>query len=96
MTRRQLLKLLLSSSIAEVIDVEKLLWIPGQMVSIPSRALTKEIMNQAFDASLLSLTGIPYHQSNASTGTWLGFERTTHPEIKSKRLINRYVNIDKN
>ena len=39
MTRGQLLKLLLSSSIAEAIDVEKLLWIPGQMVSIPSTYL---------------------------------------------------------
>lgn len=26
--------------------------------------------------------GIPYHEYNASTDTWLGITRTTYPEIK--------------
>lgn len=34
----------------------------------------------------VSLLGIPYHHSNASTGTWLGFDRSTTPEIRANRV----------
>jgi len=37
-------------------------------------------------ASLPALFGVPYHHSNASTGTWLGFTRSTTPEIRSNRV----------
>ena len=37
-------------------------------------------------ASLPALYGVPYHHSNASTGTWLGFNRATTPEIRSNRV----------
>lgn len=37
-------------------------------------------------ASLPALFGVPYHHSNASTGTWLGFSRVTTPEIRSNRV----------
>lgn len=30
-----------------------------------------------------SILGVPYHASNASTGTWLGFNRATTPEIRA-------------
>ncbi len=33
--------------------------------------------------ALPALFGVPYHHSNASTGTWLGFDRSTTPEIRS-------------
>lgn len=33
--------------------------------------------------SLPALYGVPYHHSNASTGTWLGFSRSVTPEIRS-------------
>lgn len=33
--------------------------------------------------SLPALYGVPYHHSNASTGTWLGFSRSATPEIRS-------------
>jgi hypothetical protein len=33
--------------------------------------------------ALPALYGVPYHHSNASTGTWLGFSRSTTPEIRS-------------
>lgn len=33
-----------------------------------------------------ALFGIPYHHSNASTGTWLGFSRSTTPEIRASRV----------
>lgn len=36
--------------------------------------------------SLPGLYGIPYQHSNASTGTWLGFNRATTPEIRSNRV----------
>jgi hypothetical protein len=37
-------------------------------------------------ASLPGLYGVPYHHSNASTGTWLGFSRSTTPEIRANRV----------
>jgi hypothetical protein len=37
-------------------------------------------------ASLPALLGVPYHHSNASSGTWLGFSRSTTPEIRSNRV----------
>lgn len=40
----------------------------------------------ASPASLPALFGVPYHHSNASTGTWLGFDRATTPEIRSNRV----------
>ena len=30
--------------------------------------------------------GIPYHQSNGTTGTWLGISRAVVPEFSSKHL----------
>ena len=36
--------------------------------------------------SLPALYGVPYHHSNASTGTWLGFSRAATPEIRSNRV----------
>jgi hypothetical protein len=36
--------------------------------------------------SLPALFGVPYHHSNASTGTWLGFSRSTTPEIRANRV----------
>jgi hypothetical protein len=32
------------------------------------------------------LYGVPYHHSNSSTGTWLGFARSTTPEIRANRV----------
>jgi hypothetical protein len=40
----------------------------------------------ASPSSLPALFGVPYHHSNASTGTWLGFSRTTTPEIRANRV----------
>jgi len=36
--------------------------------------------------SLPALFGVPYHHSNATTGTWLGFPRSTTPEIRASRV----------
>jgi hypothetical protein len=32
------------------------------------------------------LLGVPYHATNASTGSWLGFNRATTPEIRANRV----------
>ncbi len=37
-------------------------------------------------SSLPALFGVPYHHSNASVGTWLGFSRATTPEIRANRV----------
>jgi hypothetical protein len=37
-------------------------------------------------ASLPGIYGVPYHHSNASTGTWLGFSRANTPEIRANRV----------
>lgn len=34
----------------------------------------------------VGLLGVKYHNSNASTGTWLGFDRATNPEIRANRV----------
>jgi len=36
--------------------------------------------------SLPAMFGVPYHHSNASVGTWLGFSRASTPEIRSNRV----------
>lgn len=36
--------------------------------------------------SLPALYGVPYHDSNASTGTWLGFDRSTTPQIRASAV----------
>jgi hypothetical protein len=37
-------------------------------------------------ANPVSLYGVPYHNNSASTGTWLGFDRSLTPEIRSTRV----------
>jgi hypothetical protein len=37
-------------------------------------------------ANPVSLFGVPYHNNNASTGTWLGLDRSTTPEIRASRV----------
>lgn len=36
--------------------------------------------------ALPALYGVPYHHSNASTGTWLGYNRANFPEIRANRV----------
>jgi hypothetical protein len=37
-------------------------------------------------ATPVSMNGVPYHASNASSGTWLGFDRSLTPEIRANRV----------
>lgn len=62
MHRRDFLRLLLATPIAMQLDVEKLLWVPGEKkIFIPEVPI--------------SLYGIPYHMSYAEVGIWMGFSR---------------------
>lgn len=55
--------------------------------STPNVAPTDVIVVSGLSgASPQSLLGVPYHNNNASTGTWLGFDRATTPEIRSSRV----------
>lgn len=40
MTRRDLMRLMLASALAEAIDVEQLLWVPKPIISVPAMPLT--------------------------------------------------------
>ncbi len=46
----------------------------------------KLVISGLANANPVWLFGIPYHHSNASTGTWLGFNRATTPEIRANRV----------
>lgn len=46
----------------------------------------KILVSGVSGASPVSLLGVPYHNSNASTGTWLGFDRALTPEIRANRV----------
>ena len=37
-------------------------------------------------AAIPGIYGVPYHHSNAATGTWLGFQRATTPQIRATRI----------
>lgn len=37
-------------------------------------------------ANPVGILGVPYHHSNASTGTWLGMARSDFPEIRANRI----------
>lgn len=46
----------------------------------------KVVLEGLSGANPVGLLGVPYHHSNASTGTWLGLDRATLPEIRANRV----------
>jgi len=56
--------------------------------AIAGAIATDRIVTNGISAptSLPALYGVPYHHSNASVGTWLGFSRAATPEIRSNRV----------
>lgn len=46
----------------------------------------KLVISGVTGASPVSLLGIPYHATNSTSGTWLGFTRSTTPEIRANRV----------
>src|SRR5262245_49410794 len=71
MNRRDFLKYLLSTPLAATVDYEKLLWVPEKKIFTPT---LKDI----------SLYGVPYHMCDATTGTWMGIERSEVAQFSSK------------
>jgi hypothetical protein len=63
----------------KIIDVT-----PAVAGAIATDALV--VMGITAPTALPALYGVPYHHSNASTGTWLGFPRSTTPEIRANRV----------
>jgi|TARA_R110000824_G_scaffold4300_1_gene20602 hypothetical protein len=63
---------------------------PNKQVVVPS--VTGAVAGDVIVVGGLSATpptsilGVPYHHSDASTGTWLGFTRSTTPEIRANRV----------
>jgi len=58
----------------------------GTFPSIAAAAATDKLVVSGLTAPPTWLFGIPYHHSNASTGTWLGFQRNVTPEIRANRV----------
>lgn len=79
MNRRSFIKFLLSVPITTELDIEKLLWIPKPIITVPTLPV--------------SLYGIPYHL-NAFPGTWLGFERSIIPWNWKRDSSENYTPIE--
>jgi hypothetical protein len=79
MNRRNFFKILAAGTVGATLDIESLL-IPKTLFKPHPAQIA--FFNAPFEAGLF---GIPYHQTNASMGTWLGIKRTLIPEIKSTR-----------
>jgi hypothetical protein len=56
--------------------------------NIAGAAATDVLVTEGINSplSMPALYGVPYHHSNASTGTWLGFSRASTPEIRANRV----------
>ena len=56
--------------------------------AIASSAATDKLVVNGVSSpsSLPALFGVPYHHSNASTGSWLGFTRSATPEVRANRV----------
>lgn len=46
----------------------------------------KIVIEGVSGASPVSLLGVPYHVSNSTSGSWLGFTRSSTPEIRATRV----------
>jgi hypothetical protein len=56
----------------------------GTMTGIT--ATDKVVASGLNGANPVGILGVPYHHSNASTGTWLGLARADFPEIRANRI----------
>ena len=90
LNRRQLLKLLLSGVAGSIVDTDQLLWTPNTKTIFIPHPKQVEFFNRPIDMD--RLYGIPYHESNACAGTWMGIVRSTTPlpfrEILQRLTIN--------
>jgi hypothetical protein len=64
--------------------VNKTIQIQPEIVSIAGDKIVTNGISAP--ATLPGLYGVPYHDSNASTGTWLGFDRSTTPAVRASAV----------
>src|SRR6185312_12672552 len=72
--------------------------VENKQISVPSIAgatATDVIVVQGITDPTASqgMFGVPYHHNNSSSGTWLGFNRATTPEIRSNRVNGNSGNL---
>jgi hypothetical protein len=86
MQRRDFLKILLTTPLAEFVDYEKLLWIPKTQIVVPSlwRPTAAQQKFLDTDDKFIFFFGIPYHSQPNPIGTWLGIERSKTPQFSAK------------
>lgn len=64
--------------------------IPTRTIKFPHvsgiTAGDKIVIEGVSGASPVSLLGVPYHVNSSSTGSWLGFTRSTTPEVRATRV----------
>lgn len=58
----------------------------SETIAAPAIATDKIVASGLTATPPVSLLGVPYHHNNASTGTWLGFDRALTPEIRANRV----------
>jgi len=62
----------------------------GKQIKVPAvtgaTAGDKIVVSGLSATPPVSLLGVPYHHSSASTGTWLGFNRANTPEIRANNV----------
>jgi hypothetical protein len=61
----------------------------GTLSTLPSIATAVNgdlLVVSGLGAPPVSLFGVPYHNNNAATGTWLGISRVTTPEVRASRV----------
>ncbi len=92
MRRRDFLRLLASGVVGSHIDVDRLLWEPNKKTIFLPTAKQIEFYNTAQS----KLWGIPYHQSNASMGAWLGISRSGEAYEQLGKLVKLLEDDKKN
>jgi hypothetical protein len=65
---------------------------PNKTIRVTAAVITgavatdKVVVSGLTSTPPVSLKGVPYHHSSASTGSWLGFDRSATPEIRANRV----------
>lgn len=54
--------------------------------SIATAANTDKLVVSGLGTSPVSLFGVPYHDNNSSSGTWLALSRSANPEVRASRV----------
>lgn len=67
--------------------------VPNKLVRIPNNATSSAQNDKLVSSGLTtstyntsSMLGVAYHHNNASTGTWLGFNRANYPQVRANRV----------